>query len=60
MFALHCLFGVFSYWDPNEPNGGGDTNEDCGEIKFFDQENSWNDQPCKDQNSWICEKTVAL
>uniref|UniRef100_A0A3P9IYR6 C-type lectin domain-containing protein n=1 Tax=Oryzias latipes TaxID=8090 RepID=A0A3P9IYR6_ORYLA len=32
--------------------------ESCVEIRFFEQENSWNDLPCYDQNFWICEKNA--
>uniref|UniRef100_A0A8C4HRJ7 C-type lectin domain-containing protein n=1 Tax=Dicentrarchus labrax TaxID=13489 RepID=A0A8C4HRJ7_DICLA len=49
-----------SYWGPNEPNSHKGTDEDCGEIKFYDDENSWNDKPCESQNIWICEKTISL
>ncbi|XP_018520434.1 CD209 antigen-like protein E isoform X3 [Lates calcarifer] len=49
-----------SYWGSGEPNDYEGKTEDCVEIKFHDEENSWNDIPCGDQNFWICEKTVAL
>lgn len=52
------LFFYFSYWGPNEPNGNG--NEDCVEIKYYDLENSWNDEECKASHFWICEKKVSL
>ncbi|KAM3624081.1 uncharacterized protein V6R79_018699 [Siganus canaliculatus] len=45
-----------SYWGSNEPNGG--KRENCGEIKTFDSENSWNDLNCSIPRSWICEKKV--
>ncbi|XP_074486706.1 C-type lectin domain family 17, member A-like isoform X1 [Sebastes fasciatus] len=48
-----------SYWGPGEPNGFEDRNEDCVKIKFYEQENSWNDIQCGDQNFWICEKRIA-
>ncbi|XP_049426073.1 C-type lectin domain family 4 member E-like [Epinephelus fuscoguttatus] len=47
-----------SYWARGEPNGhlfGRD--EDCAEIMNFNLENSWNDDSCYQQKSWICEKT---
>uniref|UniRef100_A0A8C7Y1G2 C-type lectin domain-containing protein n=1 Tax=Oryzias sinensis TaxID=183150 RepID=A0A8C7Y1G2_9TELE len=47
-----------SYWAQGEPNGYMDRNESCVEIRFFEQENSWNDLPCYDQNFWICEKNA--
>uniref|UniRef100_UPI0037E779BD CD209 antigen-like protein E n=1 Tax=Semicossyphus pulcher TaxID=241346 RepID=UPI0037E779BD len=46
-----------SYWGPGEPNSYQGKTEDCAEIKLHDNENSWNDIPCGDQNFWICEKT---
>uniref|UniRef100_A0A4W6FVB3 C-type lectin domain-containing protein n=1 Tax=Lates calcarifer TaxID=8187 RepID=A0A4W6FVB3_LATCA len=45
-----------SYWDTGEPNNH--NNEDCGEIKLYDKENSWNDESCALQNLWICEKMI--
>ncbi|XP_029911349.1 CD209 antigen-like protein E [Myripristis murdjan] len=45
-----------SYWGPGEPNSDGGKNEDCGEIKFHDRKNSWNDESCGSSNFWICEK----
>uniref|UniRef100_A0A3P9HS72 C-type lectin domain-containing protein n=1 Tax=Oryzias latipes TaxID=8090 RepID=A0A3P9HS72_ORYLA len=30
----------------------------CVEIRFFEQENSWNDIRCYEQNFWICEKNA--
>uniref|UniRef100_A0A3P8RYW4 C-type lectin domain-containing protein n=1 Tax=Amphiprion percula TaxID=161767 RepID=A0A3P8RYW4_AMPPE len=36
------------------------SDEDCGDIKFFAEENDWNDKPCHFKNVWMCEKTVAL
>ncbi|XP_051240100.1 CD209 antigen-like protein E [Dicentrarchus labrax] len=49
-----------SYWATNEPNSYKGRDEDCGEIKYYDDENSWNDQSCESQNIWICEKTISL
>ncbi|XP_073319991.1 CD209 antigen-like protein C [Pagrus major] len=49
-----------SYWGAKEPNSHEGRDEDCGEIMFFDDENSWNDSPCGMRHIWICEKTVAL
>ncbi|XP_074486691.1 uncharacterized protein LOC141764906 isoform X2 [Sebastes fasciatus] len=43
-----------SYWYPGEPNDH--ENEDCGEIKVYGKEISWNDKSCKKLNYWICEK----
>uniref|UniRef100_A0A3Q1H109 C-type lectin domain-containing protein n=1 Tax=Acanthochromis polyacanthus TaxID=80966 RepID=A0A3Q1H109_9TELE len=48
-----------SYWGTNEPNSYKGSDEDCGEIKFFVEENNWNDKPCHVKNVWICEKAVA-
>ncbi|XP_051801913.1 uncharacterized protein LOC110970752 [Acanthochromis polyacanthus] len=48
-----------SYWGTNEPNSYKGSDEDCGEIKFFAEENNWNDKPCHVKNVWICEKAVA-
>ncbi|XP_076027212.1 C-type lectin domain family 4 member K-like isoform X2 [Genypterus blacodes] len=45
-----------SYWGNGEPNHYNSRNEDCGEIKYYDLENSLNDLPCQDKNFWICEK----
>lgn len=55
-FFLLC----FSYWGRFEPNSHEGSDEDCGEIKFYKEGNSWNDKPCEIQNIWICEKTVDL
>ncbi|XP_035762223.1 CD209 antigen-like [Neolamprologus brichardi] len=46
-----------SYWNRGEPNGG--RTENCGEIRFYDSENSWNDAPCSIEKFWICEKRVS-
>uniref|UniRef100_A0A668AGT7 C-type lectin domain-containing protein n=1 Tax=Myripristis murdjan TaxID=586833 RepID=A0A668AGT7_9TELE len=45
-----------SYWGPGEPNSDGGKNEDCGEIRFHDRRNRWNDESCGSSNFWICEK----
>uniref|UniRef100_A0A3Q3JWB0 C-type lectin domain-containing protein n=1 Tax=Monopterus albus TaxID=43700 RepID=A0A3Q3JWB0_MONAL len=49
-----------SYWGTDEPNNYQQRNEDCGEIRFYNTENSWNDLECENNNMWICEKTEAL
>ncbi|TKS68902.1 C-type lectin domain family 4 member M CD209 antigen-like protein 1 [Collichthys lucidus] len=49
-----------SYWGINEPNSHEGMDEDCGEIKFYDDLNSWNDKPCQTKNTWMCEKTMVL
>ncbi|KAM4603884.1 C-type mannose receptor 2-like [Polymixia lowei] len=49
-----------SYWGDREPNSYEGRNEDCGEVRFSTWEKSWNDEPCKNQNVWICEKTAAV
>uniref|UniRef100_A0A3Q2VYI9 C-type lectin domain-containing protein n=1 Tax=Haplochromis burtoni TaxID=8153 RepID=A0A3Q2VYI9_HAPBU len=46
-----------SYWNSGEPNGG--RSENCGEVRFYDSENSWNDAPCSIEKFWICEKRVS-
>ncbi|XP_078806227.1 CD209 antigen-like protein 2 isoform X3 [Oryzias latipes] len=47
-----------SYWGEGEPNGHTTRNITCVEIRFFEQENSWNDIRCYGQNFWICEKNA--
>uniref|UniRef100_A0A8C8DQD4 C-type lectin domain-containing protein n=1 Tax=Oryzias sinensis TaxID=183150 RepID=A0A8C8DQD4_9TELE len=47
-----------SYWGQGEPNGHTTRNITCVEIRFFQQENSWNDIRCYEQNFWICEKNA--
>uniref|UniRef100_A0A3Q2VWU0 C-type lectin domain-containing protein n=1 Tax=Haplochromis burtoni TaxID=8153 RepID=A0A3Q2VWU0_HAPBU len=32
--------------------------EDCGEIYFYERENSWNDTPCDTKKVWICERKM--
>ncbi|XP_063739416.1 CD209 antigen-like protein A isoform X2 [Eleginops maclovinus] len=49
-----------SYWHDGEPNKHEGKDEDCGEIKFYEKENSWNDVQCKLQKFWICEKLMAV
>lgn len=49
-----------SYWHLGEPNNFEGKIEECVELKFQHEENSWNDQVCGDENFWICEKKVAL
>ncbi|XP_059196430.1 CD209 antigen-like protein C isoform X2 [Centropristis striata] len=49
-----------SYWLTDEPNSFEGNDEDCGEIRYFDQKYSWNDGPCDNKKFWICEKTLAL
>uniref|UniRef100_A0A3P9J8P9 C-type lectin domain-containing protein n=1 Tax=Oryzias latipes TaxID=8090 RepID=A0A3P9J8P9_ORYLA len=48
----------FVYWGQGEPNGHTTRNITCVEIRFFEQENSWNDIRCYEQNFWICEKNA--
>uniref|UniRef100_A0A3P9AVB7 C-type lectin domain-containing protein n=1 Tax=Maylandia zebra TaxID=106582 RepID=A0A3P9AVB7_9CICH len=52
MLILWFWFRV--YWNSGEPNGG--RNENCGEIKTYDSEKSWNDESCSNEKFWICEK----
>ncbi|XP_014877712.1 CD209 antigen-like protein A isoform X1 [Poecilia latipinna] len=47
-----------SYWGPDEPNSDLGENEDCGEMRFFESENNWNDVSCGIKNSWICERKL--
>ncbi|XP_073321278.1 uncharacterized protein [Pagrus major] len=47
-----------SYWASGEPNGG--TQENCGDIKNFDAEKSWNDESCSHSLYWVCEKKLLL
>uniref|UniRef100_A0A096M6Z0 C-type lectin domain-containing protein n=1 Tax=Poecilia formosa TaxID=48698 RepID=A0A096M6Z0_POEFO len=42
-----------SYWRDGEPNGK--TVENCGDIKTFTAEKSWNDENCSHSHKWICE-----
>ncbi|XP_005465649.1 CD209 antigen [Oreochromis niloticus] len=46
-----------SYWNSGEPNGG--RTENCGQIKAYDSQNSWNDETCSNKHFWICEKRVS-
>lgn len=52
------IFLYFSYWNSGEPNGS--KGENCGDIKNFNAENSWNDETCSASLFWICEKKVLL
>ncbi|XP_041837976.1 CD209 antigen-like [Melanotaenia boesemani] len=47
-----------SYWGPNEPNGN--RKENCGDIKTFKTQKSWNDEECSHTLSWICEMRLPL
>ncbi|XP_029019898.2 CD209 antigen-like protein C [Betta splendens] len=51
------LLGSQRYWVKSEPNNEG--NEDCGEIRKFDSQNSWNDVMCNLKNHWICETKLS-
>uniref|UniRef100_A0A3P9AVD0 C-type lectin domain-containing protein n=1 Tax=Maylandia zebra TaxID=106582 RepID=A0A3P9AVD0_9CICH len=46
-----------SYWNSGEPNGG--RTENCGQIKVYDSQNSWNDETCSNKHFWICEKRIS-
>ncbi len=58
-FKVHFLFLGFSYWASGEPNGVPGRDEDCAEIKMYDSDDSWNDESCDLQISWICEKKLS-
>ncbi|XP_030288476.1 macrophage mannose receptor 1-like [Sparus aurata] len=45
-----------SYWASGEPNGR--THENCGDIKNYDAEKSWNDESCSHSLYWVCEKKL--
>ncbi|XP_026215291.1 CD209 antigen-like isoform X2 [Anabas testudineus] len=49
---------ITSYWRSNEPNNYENREEDCGEVRFHKDENSWNDESCDVQRVWICEKKL--
>ncbi|XP_076583670.1 uncharacterized protein LOC143318998 [Chaetodon auriga] len=49
-----------SYWHIGEPNSFNGRDEDCVELRFYENKNSWNDAACNNQNAWICEKMVPL
>uniref|UniRef100_A0A3B3BZG4 C-type lectin domain-containing protein n=1 Tax=Oryzias melastigma TaxID=30732 RepID=A0A3B3BZG4_ORYME len=40
-----------SYWGRDE---------DCAEIKYINDVNSWNDLVCTNENFWICEKKTGV
>ncbi|XP_075320677.1 uncharacterized protein LOC142379408 isoform X1 [Odontesthes bonariensis] len=42
-----------SYWTEGEPNGR--RNENCANIKSFDNKRSWNDELCSTSLYWVCE-----
>uniref|UniRef100_A0A3B3UV98 C-type lectin domain-containing protein n=1 Tax=Poecilia latipinna TaxID=48699 RepID=A0A3B3UV98_9TELE len=46
-----------SYWRDGEPNGK--TVENCGDIKTFTAERSWNDENCSHSLKWICEMKLS-
>ncbi|XP_039880707.1 CD209 antigen-like protein A [Simochromis diagramma] len=48
---------TISFWDIGEPNSLV-VDEDCGEIYFYERENSWNDTPCDTKKVWICERKM--
>uniref|UniRef100_A0A668SIM2 C-type lectin domain-containing protein n=1 Tax=Oreochromis aureus TaxID=47969 RepID=A0A668SIM2_OREAU len=56
--SLYVLYiYTYFYWNSGEPNGG--RKENCGQIKAYDSQNSWNDETCSNQHFWICEKRVS-
>uniref|UniRef100_A0A3P9LFI8 C-type lectin domain-containing protein n=1 Tax=Oryzias latipes TaxID=8090 RepID=A0A3P9LFI8_ORYLA len=46
------------YWVNYQINGN--TDEDCTEIKYYENENSWNDAECTSANFWMCEKKTGV
>uniref|UniRef100_A0A3Q4G6L7 CD209 antigen-like n=1 Tax=Neolamprologus brichardi TaxID=32507 RepID=A0A3Q4G6L7_NEOBR len=46
-----------SYWNSGEPNGL--KNENCGQIKNYNSQNSWNDEKCSILHYWMCEKKAS-
>uniref|UniRef100_A0A3B3DF61 C-type lectin domain-containing protein n=1 Tax=Oryzias melastigma TaxID=30732 RepID=A0A3B3DF61_ORYME len=49
-----------SFWQPGEPNSYSGRDEDCVEIRNFNDENNWNDLVCTDPTFWICEKKTGV
>uniref|UniRef100_A0A3B3BXZ6 C-type lectin domain-containing protein n=1 Tax=Oryzias melastigma TaxID=30732 RepID=A0A3B3BXZ6_ORYME len=49
-----------SFWHPGEPNSYWGRDEDCAEIKYINDVNSWNDLVCTNENFWICEKKTGV
>ena len=46
------------YWTPGAPNTDGANDEDCVVIQSNDDK--WNDQPCINNNRYICEKDYIV
>ncbi|XP_069024091.1 CD209 antigen-like protein C [Embiotoca jacksoni] len=49
-----------SYWTTGEPNNFHGIDENCVEIRLYENTNNWNDKPCEIPTAWICEKMVAV
>lgn len=58
MVSFYVVFFQFSYWGKGEPNNF-EGHEDCGEIMYYEYENSWNDETCTYPHFWICEKNLT-
>lgn len=58
VFMLFVFFH-FSYWGYAEPNNVGGV-ENCVEIKYNENENSWNDIQCTNPNYRICAKNLTV
>ncbi|XP_030607282.1 C-type lectin domain family 4 member M-like isoform X2 [Archocentrus centrarchus] len=49
-----------SFWYSGEPNNYRGSDEDCVVINYYNDENSWNDAVCENQNLWLCEKKMVI
>uniref|UniRef100_A0A3Q0RF76 C-type lectin domain-containing protein n=1 Tax=Amphilophus citrinellus TaxID=61819 RepID=A0A3Q0RF76_AMPCI len=49
-----------SFWYSGEPNNYRGSDEDCVVINDYNDENSWNDAVCENQNLWLCEKKMVI
>ena len=50
---------TWTFWGVDKPdNGGNGPDEDCGTV-VFKNAFAWNDRPCSDTNSFVCEGMLS-
>ncbi len=52
------ISSIYTNWNSLEPNDGSGIGEDCGKLysNVFPQYLYWNDHPCSNNHSYVCEK----